>query len=245
MAVGNLNQIWSDEQLNRWSKDAIEAIGIDVKCIWSRECIAITAGQSLVRLPSYVKTLQRVTWRGRSLESSSWEELQLLSPATVSISTGNPANIETSQSRPQFYAMHPTNPYEIRLYPTPSESFTTSGEANPYAPVPNSPSCIISIWRVPDTEDNRPEIAIPLYILRRTQKAYVLWKAFAAEGKGQDLGASDFYKMKYNFLIDQFRRINEGCYVSKRYTLGENGLDPDGRRYPKPTLGPNFERVIF
>jgi hypothetical protein len=245
MAVGNQNQIWSDAQLEQWSKDAIEAIAIDVNCIWVRECIAITAGISLYTLPNYVKTVSRVTWRGKTLEPLSWEEMEAMSPGTVIISADSPGNIETTRSRPEYYAMHPTNPYDIRLFPVPSESFAASGEPDPYAPTPNSPSCIVSHWRVPDLSNSNPVIAVPPYILRRTQKAYVLWKAFAAEGKGQDLDASQFYKSKYDFLIKQFRSINEGCFISKRYTLGENGFMTEGRRYPKPTLGPNFERVIF
>lgn len=244
-AVGNLNQIWSDGQLNQWATDALEAIAIDVNCIWARECIATTAGNSLYRLPNYVRTLSRITYRGITLDPLSWEELQLMSPATVILAAGSSANIETTRSKPLYYSMHPTDPYEVRIFPTPSESFTTSGESDPYSPTPNSPSCIISYWRTPDIAGNDPVISLPAYIQRRTQKAYVLWKAFAAEGKGQDLNASQFYKDKYDFLINQFRRINEGCYISKRYTLGENGLEPDGRRYPKPTLNTNFERVIF
>jgi hypothetical protein len=81
--------------------------------------------------------------------------------------------------------------------------------------------------------------------MRRTVKAYVLWKAFAAEGKGQDLQASAYYQSKYNFLIGVFRTINAGCFVSKHYSLGDSLLDPQNYRYPKPMLGPNFERVIY
>lgn len=245
-AVGNLNQIWSDEQLNQWTKDAIDHIAVDVNCIWQRECIAITAGQSLYTLPSYVRTLSRVTYRSKTVDAVSFEEMQMLSPATVILEQGSAANIETTRSRPQFYAMHPTNPYDIRFYPTPSESFTISGEPDPYAPTPNSPSCIISYWRVPDLTNSNPIISLPPYIFRRIMKAFVLWKAFAAEGKGQELLASNFYKMKYDHLIEQFRSINEGVYISKRYALGENAIDPLwDSRYPRPSLGTNFERVIF
>src|ERR1035437_6234314 len=163
--------IWTDSQINQWSVDAIGQIATDVNCVWARECLQVTAGVSVYTLPDYVRTLRRVTWRGRSLEPASWEELQMLNPATVFLSLGSSANIESSQSKPLFYAMHPTNPYDIRLCPTPNESFTSSGEPNPYAPIPNSPSCIIDYWRAPDSSGN-PIISLPQYIERRTQKAY-------------------------------------------------------------------------
>jgi hypothetical protein len=236
--------IWTNAQLVGWTEDAIQAIGTDVNCIWARECIATTAGVSVVSLPIYVRTLRRVTWRGKTLSPVSWEELQLLNPATVFLEPGNANNVEGSSSRPQFYGMYPTNPYDIRLYPTPNESFLTSGEPDPYSPVPNSPSCIIEYWRTPDATEVEPTVSLPSYIMRRTVKAYVLWRAFAAEGKGQDFQASDYYQKKYQFLINQFRAINEGCFVSKRYSLGDD-LSELNWRQPRPSLGPNFERTIF
>ena len=237
--------IWTNGQLEQWSADALGQIAIDLKCIWQRECIATQQGVSVIQLPSYLRSLARVTWRGRALEPQSWEELQFLTPATVFLEPESSLNRE-AVGKPLFYAPHPTDPYHIKLHPCPDETFSVSGEPNPYAPQHNSPSCIIEFWREPDTADVNPLISLPPYIERRTMKAYVLWKAFAAEGKGQDIAASNYYQTKYNFLIDSFRKINDGCYVSKRYSLGEGGmLDPQRFRYPRPIHNPNFERTIF
>jgi hypothetical protein len=238
--------IWTDTQLNQWSIDALGAIATDLNCIWAREAIPVTIGNSVIRLPHYVRTLQRVTWRGKSLDCVSWEEFCEITPGTVFLTANSAANIEI-QGVPLFYAMHPTDPYEIRLYPSPNESLAISGLSDPYAPTVNAAACVIAYWRVPDTNINNPNplISLPGYIQRRIQKAYVLWKAFAAEGKGQDLLASNFYEAKYKVLINYFRSINEGSYVSKRYVLGDGISNLESRRYPKPTLGSSFERVIF
>lgn len=245
---GVVTPIWTNQQIEQWREDAYGQIAVDVNCIWARECIAVQQGNSVYTLPKYVRSLRRITWRGRSLEPQSWEELTLLTPATTVLHQppDTSGNTEYSQSRPLFYAPHPTDAYNFRFYPCPNESFTTSGEPNPYAPTPNSPSCIIEYWREPDSTNQSPTISLPPYIARRTMKAYVLWKAFAAEGKGQDMQASDFYQQKYRFLIDKFRHINEGCFVSKKYALGDGGmLDPQNFKYPRPMLNPNFERTIF
>jgi hypothetical protein len=140
--------------------------------------------------------------------------------------------------------MHPTNPYDIRLYPTPNETFSIIG-FNPYAPQVNQSNCIVDFYRVPDYTNSNPAISLPPYILRRTQKAYVLWKAFAAEGKGQDLKASQYYGAKYDFLVEQFRKINEGAFVGKKYTVDDGMLSIDNFRYPRPLLPSQFERVQF
>lgn len=238
-------EIWTDAQVNQWALDAIGQINIDVNCIFVRECIAITAGESVVQLPNYVRSLRRVTWRGKTLEAVNWDDFTLLTPGTAVLEIGSTANLETSRSRPQWYTMHPTDPYQIRLYPSPDESFTTSGESNPYAPQVNTPSCIADFWRKPDETQLDPVLSLPGYIARRTQKAYVCWQAFKAEGKGQDLKASQYYRQKYDFLIESFRAINQGCYISKRYTVDSSLDGLWNSRYPKPILPTNFENVRF
>jgi hypothetical protein len=237
--------IWSNSFLTQLEQDAIGQIAIDINCIFVRECVQTTAGTSVITLPGYVRTVRRVTWRGRSLDALNWEELTMVTPATVFVSNHNPANVESSIGRPLYYAMHPTNPWDIRLYPTPDESFTVLGEPNPYSPQVNTPSCIIDHYREPDTTNSNPVISIPSYILRRTQKAWCLWKAFSAEGPGQFLKAASFYQMKYNFLIEQFRLINDGCFVGKKYTVDDGLLSIDAFRYPKPILPSNFEMERF
>ena len=237
--------IWTDAQLNFWAQDALGQISTDVRCIWAREALQVTLGVSVITLPQYVRTLQRVTWRGKTLDSVMWEELQMLTPATVFTSLNSPQNIDGTVSRPLYYAMHPTNLYDIRLYPTPNESFLPSQIPDVFSPQPNEPGCVIDYWREPDTTGTNPIISLPTYVVRRTQKAYVLWKAFSAETKGQDLIAAQYYQIKYHFLIDQFRAINEGCFVSKKYAVEDGLLAIDGFRYPRPQLPANFERVIY
>lgn len=240
-------QIWSDEQLSQWATDAIGQIAIEINCIFVRECIPTEEGVSVYTLPSYVRTVRRVTWRGKSVTPVNWDEFTLITPATAFLAPGSSANLETSRGLPLYYAMHPTNPWDIRFYPTPNESFTVAGEPNPYAPQVNSPSCIIDFYREPDTSDSGSDsvISIPAYVLRRIQKAYVGWKAFAAEGKGQDLKASEYYKNRYYFLIESFRLINEGCFIGKRYAIDDGQLTVDNFRYPKPVLPTNYENVRF
>ncbi len=88
-------------------------------------------------------------------------------------------------------------------------------------------------------------LTLPPYIDRRTRKAWILWKAFSAEGKGQNSAAASYYMAKYQFLISQFRAINEGCFVSKKYAIDDGTLSINNFRYPRPLMPPNFERVVF
>jgi hypothetical protein len=237
-------QIWTDDYLNQLQEDAQHYILNEIKCLFHKFYLPITEGQSVYTLPSKVKGVIRVTWLGRQLEPLSWDELTIITPATVVVN--NSTKIETSISRPQWYAMHPTNLMDIRLYPTPDETFDQSPTTdNPYAVQYNEPHCNISCWRYIDDTGADPTAQLPLYILRRTVKAYVLWRAFAKEGIGQNLTASKYYKQKLDFLIDNFRLINDGTFVSKKYSLGDGDNGLESFRYPKPIYPANFERVLF
>lgn len=230
--------IFSDNLLNQLTVDAQQAINIDLQCIFYRFGLATTIGTSVYTLPSYVRSVKRVVWLGKRLDAVTFEDMMLLTPATAGGFYDN-----TAISRPLYYCMHPTNPYDIRFFPTCDMAFTGNENANPYAPA--IAGCIISCWRSTDDTFSDPTSLLPPYIYRRTVKAYVLWKAFEGEGIGQNLTAAKYYASKYQYLIQNFIAINEGCYVAKRYAIDDGALTIEGYRYPKPYLPSNFERVNF
>lgn len=240
-----MSTIWSEAQLNQWALDAEQEINKDLQCIFEKTYLGTFSGQSLYTLPSYIRSLRRVTWLAKMLDPVSWEEMTQLSPATAVLPPpNNNFSEETTSGRPLYYAMYPTAPYTIRLYPTPDLTLPTTG-GNPYATLPNEQFCALSYWREIDSSFTTPTALLPSYVDRRTRKAYILWKAFGAEGQGQNLKASEYYGKKYQFLIDRFRLINSGCFVGKKYQLGDGMLEVNNFRYPRPTLNPNFERTIF
>lgn len=234
--------IWTDQYLNQQFVNAGEDIAQKVQCIWQRFTFPIQEGNSVYTLPSFVRSVLRVQYRGYYLDPGNWEDFCLLNPATVWVAPGSPENIETSQGRPLWYALHPTNIYDIRLYPTPSETFTVSPTDDPYSP-DNGPHCIIECFRSQDDTD--PAGLLPRYVDRRTRKAYALAKAFRTRGPGQSLTAANFYEKKYQYLIQRFNLINQQPYVGKRYTIEDGNFAIDSFRYPKPQLGPRFENVRF
>jgi len=236
-----MSTIWTDAFLEQLATDAEEDIQQAVTCIYHRFYLPVVAGTSVYTLDPLVRGIKRITWRGRKLDPCSWEDLQILTPHTAVVDNAN--RVETSQSRPFWYALHPTNIHDIRLYPTPNETFDAV-TGDPFSPTPNEAQCTISCWR--NIDITNPLYSLPTYIDRRTRKAYILWKAFEKEGKGQNLTASKYYAQKYKFLIGQFNSINQSPYVSKRYSLDDGTLSTlEARRYPKPMLPPNFERIIY
>jgi len=230
--------IWSSDYLAQLNIDAGKQISTDLNSIYNRSMLAITEGLSVYRLPNALRSLMRITYRGYKLEPMNWEQFTLLTPSTVFLN--ETYRIENSNSRPFWYTIHPTNLFDIRLYPAPNETFTADGD--PFSPGVNDSKCIISYYQI--IEPSSEITSLPVYIDRRIRKAYVLWQAFSAEGKGQNLRASEYYRNKYFFLIERFKMINQGCYVSKKYTLGNDNIPQTGR-YPRPMLPSNFERRYY
>lgn len=234
--------IWSEDYLNQQLINAGEDVAQKVQCLWQRFTTNVQQNVSVYTLPPFVRSILNIQWRGYYLDKANWEDLQILTPATVFVSPGNSENVETTSGRPLWYALHPTNPYDFRLFPTPSETFISDPSDDPYSP-DSGPHCIIECYRSQD--DNDPAGVIPRYIDRRIRKAYVLSKAFRIRGKGQNLKAAEYYQAKYDYLISEFNIINQQPYVGKRYGLDDDSLDYNSLRYPKPTLNPNFERTIY
>jgi len=224
--------IWTDALLDQLAADAQSDISVQVNCLFHRFYLATTAGTAEYTLPAKVRGVTRITWRGKKIDPTSWLDIEIWYNGSQFI--------DPSQSTPQFYALNPNNVKKIRFYPSPDESFAATGD--PYAPTANESKCLISCWR--SVESGVAAATLPSYTERRTIKAYVLWRAFEKEGKGQNLTAAAYYKRKYEFLISQFRRINEGAYIAKRYALGEDALLNQSRP-AKPVLPANFERTIF
>jgi len=240
--------IWTDQQLNQWSADAEQDINKRIpSLIYYRFCLQVTQGISVYTLPSFVRTVSRVSWLGRKLDPVNWDELTYLTPATAVLNDNQVDTIPTVIGRPLYYAKHPTNPLDIRLYPTPNLTLSADAQ-DPYSPLPETSTpqaCIIACWRSTDSTFSDPTALLPPYVDRRLRKAYVLWKAFSAEGKGQNLNASKYYKALYEWLITHFIAINQGAYVSKRYAIEDGLITIDAFRYPRPILPANFERVIY
>jgi hypothetical protein len=241
--------IWTEQFLQQLSTDAEQDINKRIpSLIYFRFCLTVTQGISVYTLPSYVRTVSRVTWLGRKLDPVNWDELIALTPATVVLNANQPDTVPTVIGRPLYYAKHPTHPYDIRLFPTPNLTLSSTAQ-DPYSPLPESATqnqaCIVACWRAIDSTFQDPTALLPAYIDRRMRKAYVLWKAFEAEGKGQKQIAAMYYKKIYEILIEKFIQINQGAYVSKRYAIENGALVIDGFRYPRPILPSNFEMIRF
>jgi len=223
--------VWTDSYLNQLLIEGEEEIVNRVDCIFHRFTLDITQGDSTYVLPSFVRRITRITWKGVKVEPISFSELRELSPTTLV------PGFEATEGTPKYYSPHGGSYNEIRFYPTPGESIAADDEDIDGEEIPNQ--VIVSCYRTPDITDSL--LRVPTYIGRRTTKAYALMKAFLKEGKGQDIEASNYYRAKFEYLIAQFKLVNSNIFLSKRYQLTGSIESP---RLARPVLPDNYERVI-
>lgn len=232
--------IWQDSYLSRYADDAETDAASQVDYLFHRFSFASVQGQSVYTLPTYCKSIKRITWLGYKVWPISWREMADMTPSTMVVSESE--KYEAPQGRPRFYCLHPNDLHAIRFYPTPNQ--TLAAVSDPLTTRDKIlAGVIISCWRAPDVTGT--EFVLPSYISRRTKKCFVLMHAFRKEGKGQNMLASQYYKKKYDFQIELFKQINNQVYVSRRPRLADDfNLSGFGRRPGRPVLPPNFPRGI-
>ena len=235
--------IWDESYLlGKLEEAERDAVG-KVDYLFYRTTISVTQGWSTVTLPSYVRKIARITWKGYKIWPVSWREMRDLNPSVAVVS--DEERYETTQGKPLYYCLHPNNYRKIQFFPAPNESIAADplGTADIMGTaIPNY--VIVSCYRAPSTSN--PSLQLPPYIARRTKKAYALREAFLIEGKGQNIKASDYYSQKYDWEIENFKKINNGVFVARRPQLSDKlGGSGAGGRPARPVLPVNFARRGF
>lgn len=232
--------IWQSAFLSRYADDAETDAAASLDYLFYRFTLSTTQGTSTYTLPTFVKSVVRITWKGYKVWPLSWREMADLNPASMVATGGN--LYESPEGRPRFYCFHPNDLRNIRFFPTPNQTIaaddTKVNDTNDLQDV-----VCISCWRSPDTTIGEQ---LPSYVARRTKKAFVLKYAWAKEGKGQNLVASNYYDAKYKFQLELLKKVNEHCFLSRRHRLDDSyNLAGFGRRKPRPVLPPNFARGSY
>jgi hypothetical protein len=205
-----------------------------VDYLFYRFALDVISGTSVYTLPDFFRKAIRVTWKGTKVEPITWQQMLEFTPATF---VGGDETYEYSSGKPRYYCFHPTNYRQIRFFPTPNETIAYDADNDNLFSTNISDRVIVSCWRSPIIGDDN--YTLPSYVKRRTEKAYAGMRAFAKEGKGQNLAASRYYKQKYAFLVEMFRKINSGVFVSKMPRLNSD-IKHLNRKPGRPMLPSNF-----
>lgn len=207
--------IWTSEYLNSLALEAEIQIAEEVPCIIDRLSLDIKSGISEYQLPEYVSDIRKITWEGFKLDATA----QIEYPNWVYLideASGGAFNADaftdayfiddrviagTPQGKPfrYFYSTFGENKVVFNPGPNKDIAILTDELWN----TDLDKGVIVEFYRMPDGYDWK----LPSYIRQRTIKAYIMSKAFAKEGDGQNLKASQYWAQKYQQLLARARSI--------------------------------------
>lgn len=194
--------IWSDSYIQQLINDAETDLVNKVTPIYERVSLAVTSGTATYTLPAYIIKIVQVTWKGDILENLVRDDLTRLNPQ-YRVDTGKPIGYSWSQDGYKT----------IRFFPVCNETIAAD-DTNIYgSDIANR--VILSYFRSPDTTQS--SFQIPSYMGRRAVKPYVLWKAFKAEGQGQNLTAAKYHEQRYQQMIAMYQNIKNNYYSPKKF----------------------------
>lgn len=214
--------IWTDEYISQLIEDGERDIVSRVSPIFTRFSITVTSGVRGATLPVSTMGVIQVTWKGKRIYPLYQDEMIEQS-----------AIYRSEAGEPKFYLISNEGLLNLKFFPVPNESIAADDSAIYGSGI--SERVIVMAYRWPNTQQATYDV--PDYIARRTVKAYVLWRAFLREGKGQNLKAAQYYKNKYEILVRQYKQVKESLTDAK---IVLNDLYRRSRKPPPPRLAYDF-----
>jgi hypothetical protein len=222
--------LWTDEYLVSLRDQGETVLSTETKCIVARIPLEIISGQSEYDLPTNVSQLISIRYKGYKVAPYSAESGRLESTEV--------SPIATSTGRPLYYVAHEYGQSRIKLFPTPNESLTTdSSTINTKSGI--EAQCIVTAYMAADVSGT--DYRIPEYFKRRVIKYYIMYRAYAKEGKSQDLKARDYYLQKWEMMKSEIQKL-----VDEIPRAVHNAIEPQPNysyRPATPRLPSNFGRI--
>lgn len=214
--------IWTDEYLSQLIEDGERDIVAKIAPLVTRFSISVSSGVRGATLPVSTMGLLQVTWKGKKL--TPLYQAEMIEKSSI---------YRTEQGTPRYYLFSNEGLLNIKFFPVPNESIASDDSGIYGSDIANR--VIVMAYKWPSTQ--QAEYDIPDYIARRTVKAFVLWRAFQREGKGQNLKAAQYYKNRYDTLITLYKGVKESLTDAKEQF---DDIQRDRRTPPKPRLAPDF-----
>jgi hypothetical protein len=144
---------------------------------------------------------------------------------------------DTVTGRPLFYLRQGYGLNSIKFFPSPNANITYD-DSNLNTQDGIRANVVVSAWRIADPTGSTHRI--PDYIRETLVRYYVLSKAFAKEGKGQNLAAANYYSVQFERTLARFKLIVNHLFVSRTKFSTPMAGNQFGFKPPRPVLPPNF-----
>lgn len=209
-------QYWTPKYLKQLSNDGEADIARRIAPIYARYSLSVTSGTAEYDLEDQTREIQSITWKGFKVYPLIGQEEAIRIHAQYRTIT---------RTRPDWYMIGSGGMKKILFVPVPQETIAKDDSVL-FSRAGISARVIISYRRLPERDTD--VYSIPDYMARRTIKSYVLARAYAREGKGQNLKAAQYYDQKYEQAIALHKKVISKYSSRHIYAIGQ-GRDDFGR----------------
>lgn len=237
-----MKTLWTNQYLSDLATDAEIHISSEVPCIYVRFPLNITQGTSIYDFTSTSVTpvaqnitgVIRISWNGFTVHPLLPLQMRNL---VVPFGPGN----DTIQGRPFIYLRHGYGFNSVKFYPAPNADITyDNSDLATQDGIRNN--VVVSAWRIADPTGST--YRIPDYIRELLVRYFVLSKAFAKEGKGQNLDAAKFYEVQFERTMARFKAIVNQLFTVRTKFSTPMANNRFGLKPPRPVLPPNFGELV-
>lgn len=206
--------LWSTDYLNRLVREAEIEIAKETKSIIVRESIRVSSGVYAYQLPERVNNIRKILYKGARLDPLDSREFYAwvsrlttyTDPAFLPSAFSDAFHIGARimgvpEGKPLNYFYNSFG--ENVVYFNPGINEDVAGFEDGLWDINIGNAVTVEYYGLPDGI----LVQVPHYIRRRIIKAYVLYKAFAKEGDGQNLNASKHFLGRYTILMERAKFI--------------------------------------
>jgi hypothetical protein len=220
---------FTNAQILRFTQEAeLEVSGLDL--IVDRIALAITANAADYNLPSYVTSIRSITYQGKPLDPYSGQEMIRSGSTPTSTTTGTPLH----------YVFSYRGRGVIRFYPTPSVGVSAPA-TNLWEHAAIASGVIIEFYRVPKLTGSINRL--PSDLRDSYLEDYTYYRAYAIEGKEQDLAASQFHSRLWKQSLNEVKSVVNQIKKCVSYEV-KPIISNDIPVVRRPRLPSNFGRVV-
>lgn len=217
--------IFSDSYLLEQLTEAEREISSQVRCIVSRFSLAVTQGTAVYTLDDSIIGIHRITWKGIEVEP-----LELLD---FDFSSWRKPLDLSSQGLPRCYSLRDQGFNKLQFHPNPNE--TIAADDSQLNLIVGITSRVI-ITSIKLADPSGTTLRLRPYLRRNIMKYFVMAKAYAKEGVGQNLKASQYFQQKYEIFLVNYKEIFNKIPRASIDSLTPIARSAHDRKPPRPSL---------
>lgn len=212
--------LWTSAQIERWADRAEAELCRVSPLVTYRVSLPITVDIPVYLFPPSGTTypslgINQITYRGKVLQPLSQQQARDLFPNNVIEDYTSPYTTVTESSGvPLFWAYTGYDEKTIQLFPTPNETLVATASSHLWdTDIPDR--CIVE-YRTTRLGSGASDK--PIYrLIRAMIKDYVLARAFAIEGKGQQLDVAKYLETRFKARLAVYKTLASNVFVANNH----------------------------